>query len=312
MPSVTLAEAAKLQNNVLVQGVIESIVTVNQVYRVMPFDTIEGNAIEYSRENAIGGVDVIDIGGDDTVNVITAQAKTAATFSSVTSALKVLLGDAYVDHFIQTTMQTPNNQKAVQVASKAKGLARQYQDLMINGDQTGTPKQFNGLLKLLPTGHAQVKSYANVALTLDMLDELISMVKSKDGQVDFIMSHDAAIRKYFSLLRALGGAGVNEVYTLPGGGTVPSYRGIPWFRNDWCAAAGSPNLVGDIFVGCWDDGTRQVGLAGLTSVHQSGIFVTELGEAEGTNNTITRIRFYASLALFSELGLARGRLIKFN
>lgn len=310
MPSVTLAEAAKLQNNVLVQGVIESIVTVNQVYNVMPFDTIDGNAIEYTRENAIGGVDVIDIGGDDTVNVITAQAKTAATFTPVTTSLKVLLGDAYVDHFIQTTMQQPNNQKAVQVASKAKGLARQYQDLMINGNQTSVPKQFHGVLQLIPA--AQRKNYASALMTLDMLDELISMVKSKDGQVDFIMSHDAALRKYFNILRALGGAGIGEVVTLPGGGTVPGYRGIPWFRNDWCAAAGSPNLVGDVFVGCWDDGSRKVGLSGLTSVHQMGIFVTELGEAEGTNNTITRIRFYASLALYSELAMARGQNIRFT
>ena len=76
MSSVTLAEAAKLQQNVLVQGVIESIVTVNQVYNVMPFDQIVGNAIEYNRENAIGGVDMVGIGGDNTVNVISAQAKT--------------------------------------------------------------------------------------------------------------------------------------------------------------------------------------------------------------------------------------------
>lgn len=310
MPSVTLAEAAKLQNNPLVQGVIESIVTVNQVYNVMPFDQIVGNAIEYNRENAIGGVDVIGIGGDDNNNNISAQAKTAATFTSVTSSLKVLLGDAYVDHFVQTTMTSPNDQKAIQVASKAKGIARQFQDLFITGDNNGNSKQFDGLQILVPS--SQKVNFANGTMTLDVLDELMGMVKSKDGEVDFFMMPINGIRKYYSLLRALGGAGVNEVVQLPGGGTAPAYRGVPIFRNDWIPITGSPNKIGDIYAGVWDDGSRQLGLAGLTSANNSGIFVTELGEAEGTNNTITRIRFYAGLALYSQLGIARAYNVKFN
>lgn len=310
MPSVTLAEAAKLQNNPLVAGVIETIVTVNQVYTVMPFDQIVGNAVEYNRENAIGGVDVIGIGGDDTNNAISAQAKTAATFTPVTSALKVLLGDAYVDHFIQTTMDTPNNQKAIQVGSKAKGLARQYQDLFINGNSGSNPKQFDGLLQLVPA--AQTKNFTSQLMTLDMLDEMISGVKSKDGQVDYFMMPDNGIRKYFNLLRALGGAAIGETVALPGGGVVPGYRGIPIFRNDWIAVTGSPTKVGDIYCGVWDDGSRQIGLAGLTSVNNNGIFVTEIGEAEDTNNTITRLRFYAGLALFSQLGIYRGQNVRFS
>lgn len=309
MPSVTLAEAAKLQNNVLVAGVIETIVTVNQVYNVMPFDQIVGNAIEYNRENAIGGVDMVGIGGDDSVNVISAQAKTAATFTPVTTALKPMLGDAYVDHFIQTTMDSPNNQKAIQVASKAKGLARQYQDLFINGNSGSDPKQFDGLKILVPA--AQTKNWLSQLMTLELLDEMISNVKSKDGQVDFFMMPDHGIRKYFSLLRSLGGAYIGETVTLPGGGQVPAYRGVPIFRNDWIDVTGSPTKTGDIYAGVWDDGSRQIGLAGLTSVNQSGIFVTEIGEAEGTNNTITRLRFYAGLALFSQLGIYRATNVRF-
>jgi len=35
------------------------------------------------------------------------------------------------------------------------------------------------------------------------------------------------------------------------------------------------------------------------------VFVTEVGEAEDSNDTITRVRFYTGLALFSELGMVR-------
>ena len=63
MPSLTLVESAKIQQNPLIQGVIESIVTVNKIYNFIPFDAIVGNALLYTRENAIGGVAPVGIGG---------------------------------------------------------------------------------------------------------------------------------------------------------------------------------------------------------------------------------------------------------
>ena len=45
MASVTLAESAKLAQNELVAGVIENIITVNRFFDVLPFDSIEGNAL---------------------------------------------------------------------------------------------------------------------------------------------------------------------------------------------------------------------------------------------------------------------------
>jgi hypothetical protein len=54
MATVTLAESAKLTQDQLVSGLIESIVEVNPLYEMMPFTEIEGNAIAYNRENALG------------------------------------------------------------------------------------------------------------------------------------------------------------------------------------------------------------------------------------------------------------------
>lgn len=301
MPSVTLVEAAKVQRNLLVQGVVESMITVNQVYQVMPFDGIVGNAIEYNREKSIGGTAFVGIGGSE--NTIPAGAKTAATFEPIMASLKPMIGDAYVDHFIQTTMTNPNSQKAVQVASKAKGIARQYQDHMINGDSGADPKVFDGLGKLVPA--TQKLASAGEDFSFEILDELISNVKSKDGQVDFFMMNDLLLRRYFALLRQLGGAGINETVQLPGGATVPAYRGVPMFRNDWINVADNAGVKSsDIYAGAWDDGSRRVGVAGLMSENQMGISVNEVGEAQDSNNIITRVRFYAGFALYSELGIA--------
>lgn len=308
MASLTLVEAAKIQQNPLIQGVIESIVTVNQMYNFLPFDEIVGNALSYTRENAIGGVAPIGIGGGS--NAIPAAAKTPATFTPVTTPLKALIGDALVDHFIETTMGTQNDQKGVQVASKAKGLGREYHRQFILGDSSSSALEFDGLAKLMPA--AQIISAASAAFSFEYLDELMSMVKSKDGAVDFFMMPDIAIRKYMALLRALGGAGIGEVRTMPDGSQMQFYRGVPLMRNDWIPIVNGGGAVRttDVYAGCFDDGSRKVGIAGLTSVNQAGIFVSNVGEAELTNDTITRLRFYSSMAIFSELGIAKLDTVK--
>lgn len=310
MASLTLVEAAKIQQNPLIQGVIESIVTVNQIYQFLPFDQIVGNALLYTRENAIGGVAPIGIGGGS--NTVPAGAKTPATFTPVTTPLKALIGDALVDHFIETTMSNNNDQRGVQVASKAKGLGREYQRQFILGDSTD-PLEFDGLDKLMPAAQSVDKNSA--VYSFEILDELMSMVKSKDGAVDFFMMNDEAVRAHLKILRALGGANITEVVNMPDGTTrnMLAYRGVPLFRNDWV-----PVIVNGgaresaVYAGCFDDGSRKVGIAGLTSQAQSGIFVTNVGEAELTNDTITRLRFYSSMAVFSELGIARATEVKVN
>lgn len=301
MASLTLVEAAKIQQNPLISGVIESIVTVNQMYNYLPFDEIVGNALLYTRENAIGGVAPIGIGGGS--NAIPAGAKTPATFTPITTPLKALIGDAMVDHFIETTMGNNNSQSGVQIASKAKGLGREYQRQFILGDSGADPLEFDGLSKLMPA--AQTVEAASAAYTLELLDEMLSKVIGKDGAVDFIMAPDVALRKHDSLLRGLGGAGIGEVITLPNGQQQRMYRGIPMFRNDWIPVAGTTTQTTDIYAGCFDDGSRKVGLAGLTSAVQSGIFLSHVGESETTNDIIDRLRFYASMAIFSELGVAK-------
>lgn len=311
MPSLTLVEAAKIQQNPLIQGVIESLITVNHMYRFLPFDQIVGNALLYTRENAIGGVAPIGIGGGS--NTVPAGAKTPATFTPVTTPLKAMIGDALVDHFVETTLGTQNDQKGVQVASKAKGLGREYQRQLILGDSSVDALEFDGLNKLMPTAQSFDKSSA--VYSFEIVDELFSAVKSKDGQVDFLMMNDEGIRKHLTILRALGGANITEVVNLPDGTTANmlAYRGVPIFRNDWVpvTVSGGDRLT-SIYAGCFDDGSRKVGLAGLTSQVNSGIFVTNVGEAEATNDTITRLRFYASLAVFTELGIARATSVKVN
>lgn len=315
MPSVTLSESAKLSQNELVAGVIENIITVNRMYHLLPFDGIEGNALAYDRENTLAPVATTGVGNTDGVigagatsgnNQAERQAaKDPATFTQVTSTLTTILGDAEVNGLIQATRSNINNQTAVQIASKSKAAGRKYQNLLINGD--GTNYSFAGLIALCASGQIVDTGTDGSQLSFEIMDETMDLVVDKDGEVDYIAMHQRDIRSMNKLLRDLGGTSAMDAIKLPSGAEVPAYRGTPVFRNDYIPTdqtQGSSTDTSTLFAGTFDDGSRQHGIAGLTAETQSGIHVVDVGESETKDERIWRVKWYASLALFSEKGLA--------
>lgn len=303
MASVTLAESAKLAQDELVAGVIENIITVNRMFDVLPFDAIDGNSLKYNRENVLG--DVIMAGVGTTFSGASAG-KGAATFTSVTSSLTTIMGDAEVNGLIQATRSGDgNDQTATQIASKAKSAGRKFQDQMINGDGTGN--NMAGLLTLCAAAQKVTPATNGQALSFDILDQLMDLVVDKDGQVDYITMPARTLRSYKALLRALGGAAINEVIALPSGAEVPAYSATPIFRNDYIPinqTQGSSSVATTIFAGTFDDGSRTHGVVGLTAQNASGIAVVPVGEKEDADEFIWRVKWYCGLALFSEKGLA--------
>lgn len=302
MGSVTLTESAKLAQDELVAGVIENVVTVNEFFELVPFDGIDGNALAYNRENVLGDVQMAGVGS-------TITAKNAATFTQVTSTLTTIIGDAEVNGLIQATRSGDgNDQKAVQIASKAKSCGRKYQDQLINGD--GTASNLTGLLGLV-AGSQTISANNGAAngapLAFEDLDALIDLVTDKDGQVDYLLMNGRTRRAYLALLRSLGGTSPGDIYTMASGRQVPAYRGVPIFRNDWIPVTqtvGTSTNCTTVFAGTFDDGSRQHGIAGLTAERQAGINIKEVGEKEDMDESITRVVWYCGLALFSEKGLA--------
>lgn len=300
MASITLVESAKLAQDDFTAGVIENVITVNPMFQVLNFDGIEGNALAYNRENALGDVQVLGVGG-------TITAKNAATVTQVTSTLTTISGDAEINGLIQATRSGDgNDQTAVQIASKAKSAGRQYQDMLING--TGTGDQFEGLLMLCAPGQHAATGVNGEALSFARMDEMSDLVTDQDGQVDYYAMHARTIRSFKELLRALPGASIAEVLTLPSGDKVVAYNGIPIFRNDWIPTnqvKGTSGAVATtIFAGTFDDGSRSHGISGLTASKAAGIQVVDVGESETRDERIWRVKWYAGLALYSEKGLA--------
>jgi hypothetical protein len=314
MASVTLTESAKLAQDDLVAGVIETVVTVNPMFDVLPFDGVEGNALAFNRENAIGGVISATVG----TNLATASggaAKAAATFTQVTATLKKIIGDAEVDNLIQATRSGDgNDQEAVQIASKAKAVGREYQRQLILGNSSVVAEEFDGLDRLTSAGQTITPASGTQAFSFALLDQLIEKVIDKDGVVDYFAANNREIRSFYSLLRKQGGATIGDTVELPSGASVPAYRGTPLFRNDYIPITQDVSTQGDndesiVFAGTLDDGSRMHGIAGLTAANAAGIRVVPVGQKEDADETLTRIVWYCSLANFSQLGLAKANAV---
>lgn len=298
MPSVTLAESAKLANDELVAGVIANVIAVNQMYELLPFDDIEGNSLAYNRENVLGDVQTATVG--DTIT-----AKAAATFTKVNSNLTTIIGDAEVNGLVQATRSGDTDQEATQIASKAKSAGRSYQTQLITGDGTGNT--FSGLLALCDAGQKVATGANGGALSFAFMDELLDLVIDKDGQTDYMIMNARTIRSYKALVRALGGAMADDVYEMPSGNRVIAYSGVPIFRNDYLPinqvkGAGSNQTT--ILAGTLDDGSRTHGIAGLTAREAAGIVIEDVGIHQSKDERITRVKWYCGLALFSLKGLA--------
>ena len=63
---LTLGTQRHLTNDALIQGIIDSVVTVNQFYQMLPFKGIQGNALAYNRGN--DSSELTTIIGDAQVN----------------------------------------------------------------------------------------------------------------------------------------------------------------------------------------------------------------------------------------------------
>lgn len=303
MASVTLEEAGKLSEDQLVQGVIEEIIDSNPLFEMFPFEGIDGNSLAFNRENTLGDVQVLGVGG-------TITAKNPATFTKVNANLTTILGDAEVNGLIQATRSGNTNQKAQQIASKAKSASRKYQDMMING--TGVGDEFVGMRGLV-AGSQKVSASTGGSntnggvLTFELLDELLDLIKDKDSRPDFLMMSARERRRVMQLLRAMGGASPADVYTMPSGEQIIAYNGIPIFINDYIPTnltRGTRNDASVVFAGTFDDGSLTHGISGLTAKNAAGISIVEVGQSETKDEEITRVRWYTGLANFSQKGLA--------
>lgn len=288
-------EAAKLSNNDLVAGVIEEIIDKEDLLAVMPFTRTEGKAYVYNRENTISEGAFIDPN-----EAITEE---ASTFTEVTTNLKILAGDVDVDKFLASTMGDTNSQKAIQIAAKAKGLARKFRRTLAIGDTGANAKEFDGVAKLCAAGQVINPGAVPVALTLDMLDELLDKVPNG---ADVIMMRSGTIRALRALLRAAGGLEPAHVMMENFGRPMLTHNGVPIIVNDFLPADEDAGDAGNNTCSIYAMRLNEVdGLHGLFGGESAGIVLEDIGTVQNKDATRTRLKWYCGTALKSTKSLAR-------
>lgn len=288
MPLLTV-EAQKLSENDLVRGIIEEFIDSDNLYSLLNFTRTEGKAYVYNREKTLAGGDWLD--PSDVVK------ESASTSEEITTKLRILIGDVDVDKFLDGTMSDAQSQKAIQIASKVKGMARQFKDALVNGDTVN--KQFDGIRKLLPGAQTVTTSAGGDALTFTMLDELLDACEMG---ADAILMRKGTYRAYKALLRAMGGS-TPEYVTLPSGITMPAHDGVPIVINDKIGIEQkSTNDTAHIYAVNFDEAQGLHGLFGGQGA--AGFVVEDIGTVQNKDSTRTRVKMYCGLALKSTKAVA--------
>ena len=157
--SISLAEASKLSTDILLKGIIETIVKDSPILQELPFIQIVGNSLKYNREKTLPTVAWYD-------PVTDSWTASEPAFEQCTSTLCVLGGDADVDNFLKATRSNVQDLEAAVIEQKAKALRHEFENAFLNGDSSVNPKQPDGL-------HKTMKGTAWVANTAYALGDVV-------------------------------------------------------------------------------------------------------------------------------------------
>ncbi len=288
--ALTLAEAAKLSNDTLLTGVIETIAQESPVLQRLPFIEIVGNGLTYNRENAAPSADFYDVGDD--------WDESTPTFTQATATLKILGGDADIDNFLKSTRSNLQDLEAAVVQLKSKAVQALFDDTFVNGDDSVNAKSFDGIDVLCGGGQTVSMGTNGGTLTLEKLDELIDTVRG--GKPDLLLMSRRSRRTLNELARDSGG--FLEADRDEFGQMVQFYDGIPIGLNDFISdeqTVGTSEDCSSIFAMQFGEGA----LSGLTA--PGGLTVERVGSLETKDASRIRVKWYAGLALFNSVKLAK-------
>lgn len=289
--AMSQSEAAKLSNDLLLRGVIETIVKESSLLQYLPFMNVTGTAVRYNREASMPAASFYSV--NDT------WAEAAPTFTSVTATLKILGGDADVDNFLQATYADTNDIEAEVIASRAKAVAHKYMETFFTGDEVDNDETFNGLHNLVPSAQSIYMGANGDEPSFEALDELIDMVRP--GKPDVLLMAKRTRRQLKALRRSDGIS--TEMHLNEFGQQVETYDGIPILVDDFCPVNEDRGSAEGECTSIW---ALRFGMnTGLMGLQHGGITVERVGELETKDATRHRIKWYCGLALFSELGVAR-------
>ena len=297
--ALSLTEAAKLSNDVLRVGVIETVVKESPVLQYMPFIEVLGNGLTYNRENAMATAAFYAVA--DT------WAESTPTFTQVTVGLKILGGDADIDNYLKVTRSNIQDIEAATLELKAKAVAHKFEDSFLYGSSGTDPNSFDGLhLNIAAGQQIHVGSGTTpAALSMGNMDSLLDLIKP--GKPDVLICSRRTRRGFNKLSRAANSPFSVDLNRM--GERIQFYNGVPIGVSDF--ALDTEILASGAFSAATGGASSSVfamkfgedGVCGLQATN--GIEVQPVGNLETKDATRYRVKWYCNYALFSKLAVAK-------
>ena len=289
-----LMETAALMSREQVErGAIEEIVTKDGLFALMPFKHVNGKSYDYRREDTLAQGAFLS-----PYDVVP---ESASTFTPVSTKLKILAGDVDIDKFLKTTQSDLNDQVGLQLAAKAKGMGRQFRNILVNGDADTNPLEFSGVRKLTPAAQTLIAGANGNAVTLGMIDELKDAVKLG---ADVLMMREGTWRAIKEILRSFGG-NTATMMMIEGFGMLPALDGTPVIINEFLQrneAQGSNANTTSIYALRLNEVD---GLHGIVGGEATGLTYEFIGTVQNKDAERHRLKWYVGLALKATHSVAR-------
>lgn len=288
-------EAEKLSIEDRQRGIIEEIIDRDELFSLVPFTPSLDLTYSYVREKTAAGGEWFSAYED--------LEESASEFDPVSVQLKRIAGQVDIDNFQIEVQSNLNNQVAIQLAQKAKGVGRQFRAALVNGDSTaGNGKTFDGLKKLTPASQTFYAGDNGGALSFGMLDELRDMVKLG---TDAFMMREGTWRAIRALNRAMGGNMADQVMMENFGFPMRMFDGVPVIIN---------NFITDDEVRGTNTETTSIyalrlnevdGFHGVYGGPAAGFRMEKVGLLQNKDATRWRIKWYVAAALKATHSVAR-------
>lgn len=300
--ALTLTEANKLSNDMLLAGIVATIVKESPLLAMLPFEEIVGNALTWNRENAMAGMGWNAVGGTWVEGTNTVTQKTIG--------LKIIGGDADVDNFLAATRRDTQDLAATVLEQKAKAFAHEFERVFWYGSIDADANEFDGVHELIQEdATAQDINIGSgstpAALALSDIDELIDLIKP--GKPDALFCSRRTRRGISVYARSLTSPINYEPNEL--GQRVMFYDGIPLFTSDFITDTET------ISSGAWATETGGASSSmfalkfgpGLLTGLRNGPLPTieDIGALETKDARRYRVKGYCAAALFQPTAIAR-------
>ena len=272
----SLAEAQKATQNVLLAGIVETVIETGNLLPMLPVRQLSGQSIDYDREvswDPAAGAQSIDqeeqLGWTSDVSYVEKNV-----------ALKIVARQDRLDRFKQATYSNINDYRALVVSEVAKRVVRYAEHLAVYGDVGGNAKEFDGIHSLNKdeTADVAVASIDDTTLNIDNSEGPLSLATLRlllnTCKIEQVGRQNVAIlvgralgTRFDAAYQEAGFVRTNVTHSMASlsigareiGGGITMFDGVPIIRTDFLRAeqANTGADLADVKRALWTTGDKQ-------------------------------------------------------